>query len=471
MSSTLVAQPRTSWRRRIKAGLTIFGLLLAVAGVALAIWVRQRYAIAAEMLVPVREFSTAEYPEDPADRSSRFQQYHGRRLRLIQRDATHFDFVFEPLEKHIAQVVFRNVDVSLMTPALPEWTKSDPDLARIALIDRQWNRQQVRFDVKSPLVEVTGGDGFEQQHLYSAELAKNCLNAGLWEVQLFTQENNNKTLYYQSWFTFPLGHYGQLFEHNTGLSYRNHWRSLEHWVDPVGTPVRLEKLRDVTREREVSFRCDRTEPVLAAGEQRRKLRTVNARGLRDWNCIFDGRPIEFASFIPPGRYEHDTPHGNEYWRMAHVEKLILRDIVSPAGDAPLHELELIFRDNRQGQRCRFLVGGVDFRTLPQLPVEKYPDGMYMPMGIGVPPFFQKYEQLQQQPPPTSPFVSVLLDEKSRWLNHHAIGIDGPVLHRDAVDPNLVHLYLLSYERHMLLGHFVIDTGESEQTPPAAAGGG
>ena len=34
-------------------------------------------------------------------------------------------------------------------------------------------------------------------------------------------------------------------------------------------------------------------------------------------------------------------------------------------------------------------------------------------------------------------------------------IDGPVLHRDATNPNLVHLYIMSYERINLVGHFII----------------
>ena len=37
----------------------------------------------------------------------------------------------------------------------------------------------------------------------------------------------------------------------------------------------------------------------------------------------------------------------------------------------------------------------------------------------------------------------------------ALSIDGPVMHRDEKEPNLIHLYLLSYERHALVAHFKI----------------
>jgi hypothetical protein len=92
------------------------------------------------MPVAIRKYSNEEYPEDPADRSVRFGQYDGRRLTLIRKEDAHFDLVFEPTQPHISTVAFRNIDVSLMTPSLPAWTKPDDGLRRIALTDRQWNR-------------------------------------------------------------------------------------------------------------------------------------------------------------------------------------------------------------------------------------------------------------------------------------------------------------------------------------------
>ena len=41
------------------------------------------------------------------------------------------------------------------------------------------------------------------------------------------------------------------------------------------------------------------------------------------------------------------------------------------------------------------------------------------------------------------------------IDHHSFAIDGPVLHRDSADPSLLHVYLLSYERHTLIGHLVV----------------
>jgi len=430
--------------------------VLLVAVVAMAVRTSFRYQAADTMDVTVREYSNPEYPEDPATRSVHHGTYDGRRLTLVKNDETHFDFIFESDNPHVAKVVFKDVDVSLFTVNPPAWAKDDPGLLRIALTDREWNRQQVRFGgPDTPHVEVTGGDGWEKENLFSAELARNCLNAGLWEVLLFTKEGDDKALYYQGWFTFPRGHYKHLFERNTGLPYAKHWYYLEHWFDPVGTPVPMGKLREVVSEREVPATFDTSERVIAAGEQARKRRTTVGKNIVHWGDFFDGRKIRFATFIPPGRYSLEHPWKNEYRRMDRFDKAILREIKSPATDKTLHELELIFSSNKRGGISRFLVSGIDLAALPQLPVENYPKGMYMPMGIGVPPFFQSYDDLEKNPPQKSPYVSVLLGEEGRWIDHHSFAIDGPVLHRDETDPDLLHIYLLSYERHSLIAHIVV----------------
>jgi hypothetical protein len=433
-------------------------LALTVAGLAMRTFVR--YRISDDMTIPLREYTNAEYPEDPAVRSVHFGRFDGRQLRLVKRDETHFDFVVEPLHPHIARVVFRDIDVSLLTPSLPDWTKSDAGLQRIALTDRQWNRQQVRFQLPSPHVDVSGGNGFEREHLFTAELAKNCLNAGLWEVLLFVKEGDAKSLVYHGWFTFPLGHYRDLFEHNTGLPYTRHWYYLEHWFDPSGTVVPLDKLRQITREWRPTTKFDPDEPVIAAGEQIGKRRTTITANITRWQDYYDGRPIHFAAFIPPGRYSVRHPWGNEYQRLDKFERTILRKIISPASAQPLHELELVFSSSRSVGETRFVVSGFDLDALPRLATGDYPKGFYMPMGIGVPPFFQSYEDLESSPPTRSPYFSMLVDSDDRWIDHHRWAIDGPILHRDESNPNQLHVYLLSYERHALIGHFVIDTQET-----------
>lgn len=411
------------------------------------------------MQIRVEEVSTADYPEDPSHRSIHYNKYGNRTLTLVKNDPTHFDFIFQSDDPSVATITFKDIDFTLYVPIAPKWTKEDFNLEIVALVDREWNRQQVSFPPHSPHLEIVGGDGFEQKNLQSAELARNCLNAGLWEVLLFTNENGQKALYYQGWFTFPLGHYKDVFEAMNGTSYWKHWYRLEHWFDPVGRSIDLSKLRAVTAEKEVLALRQPNEKIIVAGEQLRKSRTMNAKDVRCWEDFCKTKNIQFASFIPPGRYSVNTPWNHEYERIASLEKTFVRRINCPDSVNDRYEIDMFFRSSRTGELLRYIVGGVDLRRLPQLPVKNYPKGLYMPMGIGVPPFYQSYENLKSDPPYKSPYYSLLLDDQDRWINHHEVAIDGPVMHRDESDPNLVHLYLLSYERHSLVGHFLIPLDE------------
>jgi len=54
---------------------------------------------------------------------------------------------------------------------------------------------------------------------------------------------------------------------------------------------------------------------------------------------------------------------------------------------------------------------------------------------------------------------MLTTENYQWLDSHKIGIDGPVMHWDGDDPNLLHVWLLSFERHTMVGHYTIEMPE------------
>lgn len=437
-----------------RSGILVLVLLFATGASAGFGW-RQKYAVAETMHLPLREFSFAGYPENPAELSVATGRYDGRSLTLVKRDDTHFDFILEPSNAQTARIIWRNVDASLFATSQPRWTRQHPGNQTIALTDREWNRQQVAFDPHSQRVHITGGDGWEATNLYSAEIAKNCLNAGLWEIQLFTHEGGNKAEYYHGWFTFPLGHYRQLVELNSGVRFGDIWSRLEHWRNPEGTRLDLSGLRTVRNEWPCAGLFDPQERVIVGGEQRRKQRTTLARNVRTYHDWYDGRPVAFGAFVKPGRYDNQHPHGQELWRIGSFEKATWRQVNSPATHEPQHELELVFRDTRTGGHNRYIVGGFRADRLPALAMSDYPKGSYMPMGIAVPPLMQSYDELERTPPWTTPYYSVLVDESDRWLNHHDIAVDGQVMHRDDRDPGLLHLYLLSYERHAILAHFRI----------------
>ncbi len=423
------------------------------------IWFTGRYSISNTMDIPLKEYSLFEYPEDPAERSINYARYSGRGLKLVKLDKTHFDFILEPKHDHIAKIAFKNIDTGLFVTNLPEWTKNDKNLKIVALTDREWNRQQVSFKPGSVHVEVTGGNGFERNNLYSAEIAKNCLNAGLWEILLYTKEDGQKAIYYQGWFTFPLGHYKEIFEEISGLSYWEnwHWWRMEHWVDPAGLHMDLNPLRKILFAKEADAQFLAFERIFASGEQVKKIRTTNFQNIVTWKDFYNGKHhIEFAAFVPPGRYDIKRPWGNEYWKIAEFKRAMIKNIQSPVSKEVLQEIELFFKDSKTGGENRFIISGFKFNSLPQLRTKDYPQGLYMPMGIGIPPFFQSYEDLEKNPPDKSPFFCLMLDSKDAWVNHHELAVDGSILHRDVNNPNILHVYLLSYERHSLISHFLFE---------------
>lgn len=403
-----------------------------------------KYHHSPEMQIEIEEIATEHYPEDPSILHDEYGKYRERSLRLKQMDDTHFTFAFVSEDPKVATVTLKNLDLSLWIPTIPEWAVGDEDLEVISLVEREWNRQQVRFTPGMENLEITGGDGFEESQVVSVELARNCLNAGLWELMLYVDGENGKELYYHGWFDFPLGYYKKLFETFNETSYWGHWFRLEHWFDPEGTPVDLERLRTITGEKNAKIeRIDDLEEI-TAGEQKRK------------KHLKDQKTNLLASFIPPGRYSAEHPWKENYEKIDQVEGCQIREVVCPQQEKELVEFEIQYISSRDGRPHRLVIGGIDLSSIPVLSSYEYHKGLYMPMGFGVPPFNQPYEELQDNPPHLSTYYSFLLDEEGNWVNHHEASIDGPVIHRDLFYPDRYHIYLLSYERAELVSHFVVE---------------
>lgn len=443
--------------KRIRARHFCIGaaILFAATAISGGAWFQIRYDTTPLQTVELIAFSNAEYPEDPANRSRVFGNYPHRRLHIQQTGETSFRFLVEPGSTHAATIELSKVDVAYFVAAVPPWVKQDQDLIKIGLIEREWNRQQVSFRRNSPQIQVgQDGDGFEFRALSRVDLARNCLNAGLWELLFFTDEDGEERAYDHVWFTFPLGLYKTLFEQVNGLSYWNYWWSLEHWVDPTGTPIPLNRLRTVEREWTPEAEARWTEAPLARGEQARKRKEILAPPIytyRDWYT----QPIQFATFIQPGRYSIAHPRPTSLHYLAEFTGARLRRVRLPVGSQALFELELNFRDSRTGQPTRLLFGGLDFGALPIASPARYEQGWSAPMGIGNPSVFEPYEVVIAPPLRQRTFYGFHLDAQDRWIDHHAVGVDGPLFLWDDAKPSMLHVYLLSYERHALLNHFVI----------------
>lgn len=438
----------------VRAGVVAL-VAVGILGLAGLVWFADRYDDRPRQAVDLTVFAEDAYPENPELISQAFGKYPHRQLIIQQLGDSRFRLLLQPAAPQAAAVDLTDIDLAHFVAAVPAYTKADADLTRVGLIDREWNRQQVRFARHSPHVHVRkGGDGFEQRALSRIDLARNCLNAGLWEVILFTTEAGEERVYEHLWFTFPLGLYKMLFERVNGLSYWSHWWSLEHWTDPSGTRIPMDRIRTVERQWPVHAKPGWDEPVAMQGEQARKQKNILTpipETYRDWYS----RPVRFASFIPPGRYSRAHLRDTELHYLADLAGATLRQVTVVENPRPLLEIDLAFRSSKTGEATRLILGGLDGSAIPVLPSAHYDRGWQVPLGIGNPGFFESYEQLAAHPPVERSFYGFHLDREDRWLNHHAIGVDGPLLHWDADNPSLLHLYLLSYERHALLNHIVL----------------
>lgn len=432
--------------------------LLGVVGLVILVglvWFAGRYDDRPQQTVLLTAFAKDDYPENPEITSSIYGTYPHRQLIIQRLGDARFRFLLEPATPAAAAIELTDVDLSHFVAAVPPWVKTDPDLTRVGLIDREWNRQQVQFARPSTHLDVReGGDGFEQRALTRVDLARNCLNAGLWEFLLFTTEDGEERVYEHLWFTFPLGLYKQAFEQVNDLSYWSYWWSLEHWVDPSGTPIRLHRLRTVEQEWPVQTTVRWDEPVAMKGEQVRKRKNILTpvgSTYRNWYT----QPVRFASFIPPGRYSRAHPRETQLHYLAELLGATVRHIKLSGNSRSLLEVELAFRSNKTGEASRLILGGLDEAAIPVASPDHYDRGWQVPLGIGNPSFFEAYDTVVENPPTQRAFYGFHLDAQDRWLDHHAIGVDGPLLHWDAEDPSCLHLYLLSYERHALLNHVIL----------------
>ena len=81
------------------------------------------------------------------------------------------------------------------------------------------------------------------------------------------------------------------------------------------------------------------------------------------------------------------------------------------------------------------------------------------MGFGNHSFYENFVQHTQCKSESNPYYAYLTDAAGNWLDSHKIGIDGPLMHFDSVNNNRLHLWLLSFERHALVGHYTIELSE------------
>ena len=373
----------------------------------------------------------------------------------------------------VAQLVLRDIDLTLLMPEVPVHAQRNEALTRWFLTEREFNRQRVIFEPGSPHIDL-GKDlpaelaGYDPEDL-SIALTNNCLGAGYWELAVSVAgEDGSSEKIYQGYFTFPRGVYAEIVAWLNSSAYWQQARTMEAWPGfrfLSGLPFSLETLRQVKAETAVPVTDLKAEEIIATDEQVKKQNLIvyadgtNGEDMRTWEDLRQA-DLKFQSFVPPGIYDASRLWKSDFSQLATVVGATGRQITSTLpleslDQSALLEVEIDF-ESEAGALRKLVISGIDWDQVPKLESADYSEGIYMPLGFGT-PFTQSYDDLVANPPAFSPFFGVLLDEADQVIDYRKdIGINGLVMHRDLADENLLHVYPMSYERITLIGHYVVN---------------
>ncbi len=402
----------------------------------------------------LREISDEDYPDNP-DISIRHPKYVETTMESIsfEQKENGFDIVIYPSNKSDDTVTMKNIDLMEFIPSVPRCAKGDDYLSLISVVNQEWNRNQVKWkgdDLVQILPENYTVNG---EVITRIDLARNCLNAYLWEVFFSSKMDGKDKVFYHGWFNFPGELYQELFKERNEEDFSRYASYLENWKDPKNDFIDLSRIRTVEDSRELSFVNHDQEMYPLKGERKKKQIDIIYPVKYTKMADFHTDSALFATFSIPGFYNRKDPRTTELGRFYNLKSIEYRKTKSSNGDEN-DELKMIF-ERKNGEITQFIFGGLDFSSLPRLAVDECNSGISFPMGIGNHPFYEDVQTHQQLNSRENPYFGVFLDENGNWLDSHKIGIDGPLLHLDKNDPTILHVWLLSFERQALVGHYEV----------------
>jgi hypothetical protein len=403
--------------------------------------------------IPTKEMTDAEYPDNPnlESRHSKAKQKYFKSIILKNNGQNLFDLDLFSHENGQCEISLKNLPLLEMMPTAPDFIKKDEYLTYIGIINQEWNRQQVQF--KTGQFSVKGN---AKQQITRVDLARNCLNAYLWEVLVYAKDTDGKDkLFWQCWFDFPKEAYKDLFETRNNLNYEKFRAGLENWIDPESKKIDLAILRKVYDEREVSFESKNNEMYPIKGERERKKKNIITPKIFAKTADLLSDSTKFATFSVPGYYNRKDPRKTELSKLGVLQRVKKRNVIDALGKKSI-ELELDFLSNADNKTItKLVIGGLDLSQIPQLNETDANEGWQTSMGISNHSFYETFDFQQKHLTKNNGFYTFLLDEKGNWLDSHKVGIDGPLFHFDKEDKSKLHLWILAFERHAFVGHYVI----------------
>jgi hypothetical protein len=367
-------------------------------------------------------------------------------MRLVRRDDGTFNIEFAADTK---VPTIEKIDFRPFMPRVPKLAEGNGELTRIALIQRELNRNQTRYEMP----------GFG-----SAWIANNCLKKGLWEIGLDKKnEQGNWVTTCHAWFEFPKDEYERLFAQvNSGKD--PNVKPHADYPELNGLPVAMDALRSVKKEMAIAaIETNLDQPIAALPEQTRKLKLIvapaQAKTYADWVAPAK-QPVTTAKFSEPGFYINADPVRFDLTWLAKPAGAQWREAKNETAGADLAEVEITYENGH-----RLIVAASELANLPKRsePPKTEKDVLKITFGIGTPEIYADApERAKEFANPANNYL-LLLDPGGKHIDNHKAGLDRVFAWRDAQDK--LHLYLVGYERIMFVGHLMMPL---PATPTAAA---
>jgi hypothetical protein len=413
----------------------------------------------ANNVAEITQLTDEQYPDnnDIETRSELWNVYEHAKVEVIRNSEKDFTIVFLPTNDKSDTIFIEHINLLAWIPTIPTHAAKDEYLEHIGIINAEWNRQQVRFDKGTFRVSTDNEEGAKTVRI---DLARNCLNAYAWEIITYTEEAEKQKSMYHGWFDFPKAMYRELFDEvNKGLltfaEYKDH---LEGYTHPRKEVVNLEVLRTVDNEYDVEFEDFKSEFYPMTGARKSKYKNIVypenptsiKQMLNDSTC--------YSTFQWPGRYDTKDPRPSTLSMLGIPKRVIIRETTSNnTAKEKCYEFDVTYaRNTDTAYLTRIVIGGVRKSDLKQLDLMDYNGGFKMPMGIGNHPFYEKQEKAQENTSRENPYYGLVIDAEGKWVDSHFLGVDGPLFHMDIDDENVLHYWILSFERHAMVAHLTFN---------------
>jgi hypothetical protein len=325
-----------------------------------------------------------------------------------------------------------SIDLRSFVPRIPALAKGNPVLERLALIQREFNRNELR-------VELADGAALK--------LANNCLRGGLWEVMTEKKVAEGKTaLDFHSWFSFPEDQLAGLFKEVNGCDFATCKKDLMQYPELGGFAVPLDALRSVQSEKPAAgLKLHTDEKPIAFGEQTRKKKLLLTPGIETYADFYAAakQPITTAKFSEPGFYDSADPVKFDLQWLAHPVSATVRKVKGVAEPVEMLEVEIAYQNGWRVILGDATLGALEART--ELPT-KDSETLRATFGISTPEIYASAaERSAEFKAPRAGYL-LLLDKDGKNVDNHPIGVDRAFAWREKGAKDRLNVLLIGYER-------------------------